>query len=47
MELKPEIDALYDKKKIIREEMNKIKDDIQGKEGEIESVRKQYEDAKT
>ena len=38
--LKPEIDKLYDRKKAIREELNKFKDDIQVRESEIEGVRK-------
>ena len=38
--LKPEIDKLYDRKKAIREELNKFKDDIQVRETEIEGVRK-------
>lgn len=45
-DLKPTIDALYTKKKEIREELNKFKEQIAEKETEIEAVRKQFEDAK-
>jgi predicted nucleic acid-binding Zn-ribbon protein len=46
LEIKPEIDALYDKKKELRDQINKLKDDISHKETEIESIRKQFEEAK-
>jgi chromosome segregation ATPase len=46
LEIKPQIDSLYDKKKELREQINKFKDDIAHKETEIESIRKQFEEAK-
>ncbi|MFS8160017.1 MAG: hypothetical protein ACMG6E_07365 [Candidatus Roizmanbacteria bacterium] len=45
--MKPAIDALYDKKKEIRGELIKYKEQIAEKETEIEAVRKQFEDAKS
>jgi uncharacterized coiled-coil DUF342 family protein len=46
VELKPLIDALYDKKKLINEKLNTLKPDIEMKEAEIESVRKELDEAK-
>lgn len=46
LEIKPKIDALYDSKKALREQINEFRDDIEGKEKEIESVRKEMEEAK-
>ena len=46
LELKPQIDALYDKRKGLKEEIGVLKEDIEGKEKEIEGVRKEIEDAK-
>lgn len=45
--MKPTIDSLYERKKEIREELIKFKEQIAEKEGEIEAVRKQFEEAKT
>lgn len=38
-ELKPDADALYDKKKVIRDEMNKIKDEVDSRSAEIDKLR--------
>lgn len=46
LSIKPEIDKLYDKKKVLREELNLIKEDITSKETEIEGVRQEFETAK-
>lgn len=46
VELKPLIDALYDKKKLINEKLNTLKPGIETKEAEIESVRKELDEAK-
>lgn len=46
LEIKPLIDTLYDKKKELRDQLNKFRDDISHKETEIEAIRKQFEEAK-
>jgi chromosome segregation ATPase len=46
LEIKPLIDSHYGKKKELREQINKLRDEINHKETEIGAIRKQFEEAK-
>ena len=46
LQIKPLMDALYDQRKAINEKLNVLKPQIEGKDAEIEKVRKELEEAK-
>jgi uncharacterized coiled-coil DUF342 family protein len=46
VQIKPEVDKLYAEKKEIREKLNGLTENIEGKDEEVNKIKKEMEEAK-